>query len=299
MHVPESQMSSIRLLKTFIAVAEEGSFTAAAARVALSQSAVSLQMKALEDDLRQPLFSRQGKLVALNDGGRDFFHAAVEIVRIYENAQKHRAVESGFSGVFEIGCISSALSRLVEALVPIRADNPRLVINISTGKSHKLLEQVDRGKLDAALAVGDPARTPPDSVLTRVYGEPLILIAPAGMALGDGAQDPLALLDSDRFIRLARDDHTGQLIDRALHVLKKRPAPYFEFNSIEAIINVVRTGLGCAIVPAMRAYLWHQQKDLQVWPLPEHLERREIVLAQPRIGQGERIISRIRASLAD
>ena len=64
-------MSSIRLLKTFAAVAAEGSFAAAASQVALTQAAVGQQMRALEAELRRPLFERQGKSVVLNDAGRE------------------------------------------------------------------------------------------------------------------------------------------------------------------------------------------------------------------------------------
>ena len=63
-------MSSLRIFRTFAAVASEGSFAAAAARVALTQAAVGQQMRALEADLRRPLFTRQGKSVVLNDAGR-------------------------------------------------------------------------------------------------------------------------------------------------------------------------------------------------------------------------------------
>jgi DNA-binding transcriptional LysR family regulator len=63
-------MSSIRVLRTFAAVAGEGSFAAAAGRVALTQAAVGQQMRALEGELRRPLFERQGKTVVLNEAGR-------------------------------------------------------------------------------------------------------------------------------------------------------------------------------------------------------------------------------------
>ena len=94
-------MSSIRLLKTFLAVAAEGSFAAAAPRVALTQAAVGQQMRALESDLRRPLFERQGKVVALNAAGRallpdvslDEHRSRVEqrwvALRVSEASQRH------------------------------------------------------------------------------------------------------------------------------------------------------------------------------------------------------------------
>src|SRR3954452_15299450 len=77
-------MSSIRLLRTFAAVAAEGSFAAAAARVALTQAAVGQQMRSLEAELRRPLFGRQGKTVVLNDAGRELVPQVRRLLGLYD-----------------------------------------------------------------------------------------------------------------------------------------------------------------------------------------------------------------------
>ena len=77
-------MSSIRLLKTFLAAAGEGSFAGAAHRVALTQAAVGQQMRVLEAELRRPLFERQGKAVVLNDAGRELLPMVRRLVAQYE-----------------------------------------------------------------------------------------------------------------------------------------------------------------------------------------------------------------------
>ena len=84
-------MPSLRILRTFLAVAAEGSFTAAGQRVALTQVAVGLQMRTLENDLKRKLFARQGKLVTLNEQGRALVPIATQLVALYEQA-KHAAV---------------------------------------------------------------------------------------------------------------------------------------------------------------------------------------------------------------
>ena len=78
-------MSSLRVLRTFLAVAAEGSFTAASQRVALTQAAVGLQMRTLEVDLKRKLFTRRGKLVTLNEHGRALAPVATQIVALYEH----------------------------------------------------------------------------------------------------------------------------------------------------------------------------------------------------------------------
>lgn len=75
-------MSSIRFLRTFIAVARYGSFAAAAERVALTQAAVSMQMQALEAELKHPLFDRSGRMASLNSTGRAILPRAEQLVAL-------------------------------------------------------------------------------------------------------------------------------------------------------------------------------------------------------------------------
>ena len=91
-------MSSIRMLRTFLAVAAEGSFTAAAQRVALTQAAVGLQMRSLEEDLKRTLFTRRGKLVTLNDQGRALVPVATQIVALYEQARHGAQADAPLAG---------------------------------------------------------------------------------------------------------------------------------------------------------------------------------------------------------
>ncbi|MGL6157267.1 MAG: LysR family transcriptional regulator, partial [Ralstonia mannitolilytica] len=77
-------MSTIRFLRTFVAVARHGSFAAAAERVALTQAAVSLQMRALEAELRRDLFDRSGRTVTLNARGRALLPQAEHLLALYD-----------------------------------------------------------------------------------------------------------------------------------------------------------------------------------------------------------------------
>ena len=80
-------MPSLRILRTFLAVSTEGSFTAAGHRVGLTQVAVGLQMRTLEADLKRKLFTRAGKQVALNEQGRALVPIATQLVALYEQAK--------------------------------------------------------------------------------------------------------------------------------------------------------------------------------------------------------------------
>ena len=92
-------MSTVRFLRTFVAVARHGSFAAAAERVALTQAAVSLQMRALEAELRRDLFDRSGRTVTLNAHGRALLPQAEYLLGLYDAAGTlhHVGVTSSFS----------------------------------------------------------------------------------------------------------------------------------------------------------------------------------------------------------
>lgn len=83
-------MSTIRFLRTFVAVADHGSFAAASEQVALTQAAVSLQMRALEMELRRELFDRGGRVVALNAGGRELLPQARRMLALYDEMRLPR-----------------------------------------------------------------------------------------------------------------------------------------------------------------------------------------------------------------
>mgnify|MGYP000963307241 CR=1 FL=1 len=133
-------MSSIRLLKTFLAVAAEGSFAAAAPRVALTQAAVGQQMRALESDLRRPLFERQGKVVALNAAGRALLPDVRKLVALYDQMLMSAPASEAMAGTLHLGAIVSAARPLIEATLALKARHPGLELHVSAAKS---IEQVE------------------------------------------------------------------------------------------------------------------------------------------------------------
>src|SRR2546421_12888237 len=128
-------MSSIRLMKTFLAVAGEGSFAAAAHRVALTQAAVGQQMRTLEAELRRPLFERHGKAVVLNDAGRELVPAIRKLVSQYEQMLASPTAPESMSGTVHLGAVVSALRPLVQATLALKDRHPALDLHVSAAKS--------------------------------------------------------------------------------------------------------------------------------------------------------------------
>lgn len=270
-------MSSIRVLRTFSAVAAEGSFAAAAARVALTQAAVGQQMRALESALRRPLFERQGKAVTLNEAGRELVPQVRRLLALYDQMLAPVAAAGGIAGTVHLGAVVSAVRPLIQATLSLKARHAALELHVSAAKSIELLERVQAGELDAAIVVREPGAARPELAWTALYTEPMVLLVPR--RLEDAG--PRALLQSQPFIRFDRSQHTGRLVDRALKRLRVQPQEFLELNALESIVELVRSGLGVTLVPLLRDARWATDARLRVIELPQAEERR-VALVQRR-----------------
>lgn len=269
-------MSSIRLLRTFTAVASEGSFAAAAARVALTQAAVGQQMRALEGELRRPLFERQGKAVVLNEAGRALVPQVRRLLALYDQMLAPAREAQSMAGTVHLGAVVSAVRPLIQATLALKARHPGLDLHVSAAKSIELIERVQAGTLDAAIVVREPGARP-ELAWTALYTEPMVLLAPRKLE----EANPRALLQRQPFIRFDPSQHTGRLVERTLKRLKVKPQEFLELNALESIADLVRSGLGVSVVPLLRGARWTTEPKLRVIELPQAEERR-IAMVQRR-----------------
>jgi DNA-binding transcriptional LysR family regulator len=270
-------MSSIRILRTFTVVAAEGSFAAAAARVSLTQAAVGQQMRALEAELRRPLFERQGKAVVLNEAGRALVPQVRRLLAQYDQLLAPPAEADAMAGTVNMGGVVSAVRPLIQATLRLKARYPALELHVSAAKSIELVERVAAGDLDAAVVVREPGSNRPDLAWTPLYGEAMVLLVPRKLE-----EAPLrTLLQSQPFIRFDPSQHTGRLVERTLKRLRARPQEYLELNALETMVELVRSGLGITLVPLLRDARWQADAKLRVIEIPQAEERR-IALVQRR-----------------
>lgn len=269
-------MSSLRLLRTFLAVAAEGSFAAAAQRVALTQAAVGQQMRTLEAELRRPLFEREGKSVVLGEAGRALVPQAHRLVAQYDQMLSAPSPEA-MSGTVHLGAIVSAVRPLIQATLALKERHPQLDMHVSAAKSMDLLARVQSGALDAAIAVREPGTSRGELAWSPLYSEPMVLLVPRNMALAPAR----TLLASQPFVRFDRSQHTGELVERTLRRLRAKPREIIELNAIESIVDLVRSGLGVALLPQLRESRWASDPKLQVLAL-EDAEERKVALVQRR-----------------
>lgn len=265
-------MSTLRFLRTFAAVARYGSFALAAEHMALTQSAVSMQMRALEEEFDHALFDRAGRSIALNTMGLTLLPYAQQILAQYDAMRMLSAGLEAPIGPVTIGTVESAVSALAEAVTQIKAAQPRLEVRIMTAKSIELAERVDTGDIDCAVLVEAPGRLPARARCTPLYREPIVVLAPANLKSASVRE----LLEGERFLRFDATQRTGAVIDRALRRERIKVSTFLELSSLEGLVALVRQGVGVTVVPLLRRSTWNHEDALRVVPLPGETEYRSV-----------------------
>ncbi len=297
MTLDSTAMSSIRTLRSFLAVARLGSFAAAGKDIGLTAAAVGQQIRALEDELRKSLFDRSGRAVVLNTAGRGMVGPVQELVARYE-ALAAAEGDAALSGTVVMGALVSALmGAFADSLWALTRQHPALEVTLFAGQSADFAARVERGELDAAVVTQPPMRLPAQLVWTALYTEPMVLIVPAKPHFtlpADGA----AALAQCPFLRFDRQTWTGHLVDEALAQCGAAVATRMELNSLEAIVALVRQGFGVSIVPQLANLNWARDRALRIVPLPGVDVSRSVGLLERRRHSRERVTEAIKAYFA-
>lgn len=144
------------VLRTFVAIAETGSFSAAADAVARTPSAVSMQMKKLETQLGRELFARQGRGVTLAPGGEELLAYAKRLIRLNEETVAH-FLAPPLEGSVRLGTPDDFATRfLPEALARFACAFPRVRTEVVCDMSVNLIPKLDAGELDMTLITREP-----------------------------------------------------------------------------------------------------------------------------------------------
>jgi len=235
---------NLRQLRTLVAIAEQGSFTAAGNAVGLSHSAISLHVKALEQELGIALVDRAQRPPRLTARGVALVEQARRMAALVDEIRALGS-DQALAGSLAVGVVPTAMVHLLPpALARLRALHPKLAIRVRTGLSSELAQAVHMAELDVAV-VTRPDIAPEGLALHRIAREPLVVIAPP-----DTTEDSdTDLIAAHPFIWFSRKTWAGQQIERLLHARGLRPREAMEVDSLEAIEALVGHGLGVSVVP--------------------------------------------------
>lgn len=243
----------LKELKTFVHVARYGTFSGAGQHSGLSQSAVSAQMRVLEESLGVRLFDRSGRAAVMNAAGRHALPLAEQILALYGQMALPTAA-GDWQGELRIGAIASVQTGLLPEVLPsFRVAAPKVELKLVPGVSLGLMSQVDAGELDLALLIKPPFDLPKELLEIPLLSEPFVLITPLSVE-GD---DLHRILTEQPFVRYDRTSFGGRLVSRFLREQQLHVRDTLELDELEAIVRMVECGLGVSLIP--KAGLWLQR----------------------------------------
>ena len=295
-----------RLLRYFIAVAEERHFSRAAERLHISQPPLSYAIRQLESTLGVQLLERTSRHVALTEAGRVLYREAQALLRQSEAVGTLvQRVDAGLRGRLRIGFVGSMLYRgLPDLLASMRAALPEVEHVLTELNSHDQLEAVRRGELDLGFIHANPA---PGEVRTLdLVAEPFVLCLPDTDPLAQRRRVALRALAKHDFILFARETspsyHETVLalcVNAGFH-----PVIRHEVRHWLSVAALVSQGLGVSIVPACLARSGlagtrfmafdHQARSVSqaIWStqVDSPLLRTAVGLVRKHYGAGKRLV---------
>ncbi|MDB6169396.1 MAG: transcriptional regulator, LysR family [Verrucomicrobia bacterium] len=272
----------IRHLRSFLAVAEHLHFGRAAQEIHLSQPALSVQIRALEDAIRTPLFVRNRRRTLLTPAGELLREDARDILaRVEVAGLRAQRADRGHVGIIRIGIISTAAALLLPpVLLRFRQLYPEVVFDLENILTAKQITHLQERRLDIGFV-----RMPivADGIdLTLIHEEPFILIVPASHPLAKKAHLRLKDLEGADMVLYTRNkapsfrDQIVGMLDRA-HI---KPNIIQEAGEMYTLVSLVAAGLGISILP--KSVELYRIPGVVIRALPSRLPHAQIALAAHR-----------------
>src|SRR5690349_9309944 len=270
----------IDLLRSFAAVADTGSFTAAAGLVARTQSAVSMQVQRLEETLGRRVFERSSRSLALTNDGEVLLDYARRMLALNDESLR-RIARPPVTGRARLGVTEYFVPNEVpRILARFAAAHPGVQLDVRMGLSRDLRVELDAGRLDAAIV-----RLDASSKADPIWKEPQHWVAAEGLEIGKGAV-PLVVLPPGCVLR-----------EFAIEAFKRQKREWrlaYTGSSMTSVQAAVLAGLGVAIVSESTVVPGMRILRGRGWPDPGALEfavlkgagaRDEIVVALESIAR--------------
>jgi DNA-binding transcriptional LysR family regulator len=240
----------IRQIRAFVAIAEAGTFTAGALRVHVTQAAISMQIRQLEQEIGAKVFVRAPRHVILTEAGEHLLRRARHILREHDAALDEVAELAGAErGRLRIGSASAMVltDQLPAILKELRKQHPAADISVSSGTSEALVDQILAGELDIAFV-----SLPVDvrGIKTeRLSDDQLVAIASPQHKLAKQKTISAYTLAGEKLILGERGGNTRRLIDQFFAQAGVTLRVAMELSRQQAIRRMVEEDMGVGIVP--------------------------------------------------
>ncbi|MGB2753363.1 MAG: LysR family transcriptional regulator [Pyrinomonadaceae bacterium] len=235
----------IRQLKAFLAIAEAKTFTAGAKMVNVTQAAISMQIRQLEDEVGLPLFTRTPRRVILTEAGEHLLERARRMLREHDAAVAEIAELGGVEhGRLRIGSASAefAAVQLPHILHALKVTYPNSELSVSAGTSQTLVDKIMHGETDIAF-VSLPVEN--SSITTDLlFSDEIVAIAHPKHPLAKKRSITASELAEEKLILGERGGNTRRMIDDFFNDANVRPNIVMELSRQEAINQMVENDLG-------------------------------------------------------
>ncbi|MDR7103627.1 LysR substrate-binding domain-containing protein [Croceicoccus sp. BE223] len=236
--MPSTRNLDLDLLRSFVTIAELGSFTAAGERLGRTQSTVSLQVKRLEDSLGRRVFDRTPRSLELTDDGRQLLGPARQLLRL-NDATMAQLLEPDIAGRVRLGVPEDfATAHLPAVLSAFTSAHPLVELEVTCDLTLNLMKQFHAGAFDFVLVKREPAARLEG---VRVWREPLVWVARDRDAVEGMAIIPLVVSPEPCVYRKRATD--------ALEAIGREWRVSYTSTSLAGSISAVAEGLGIAVLP--------------------------------------------------
>ena len=239
----------IRQLITFIKVVQLESFSKAAEDLGYSQSAVTVQIRLLEEELGARLFDRLGKRISLTAQGSQFLTYAHNILDEVNRAKLSLGDDTDYSNPIHIGTIESlCFSKLPPILHYFREHYPKVAIRVTTASPEELIEMMEHNQVDLIYILDEP-RYNNNWYKAMESREEVVFVASPDFPLAGRRNLHLEDLLPGPFFLTERDANYRRVLDRYLASRQIVLSPFLEISNTEFIIKMIRENHGLSYLP--------------------------------------------------
>lgn len=242
----------LRQFKYLISIAEEGTFTAAAEKLYISQSALSQQVKSMESELGVPLFDRSRNRLQFTDAGELLHKRAMRIVKEVDEAKTAiDELEQLYRGTLRIGVVQTVNAYLIPPVVSsFSAEFPNIQLRIHELSATEVEEKLYRHELDLGISF-KPADYP-ELQFEQLFEEELLLIVNPTHALAGKEWIKVKSLDKQKLMLLSEDYCTRRIWNRCAIEAGAKPDVHIEMNTIGGLLSALETNtIAGTILPAL------------------------------------------------
>jgi DNA-binding transcriptional LysR family regulator len=283
----------LRQLEIIRAIADSGSFTAAGAKLHVSQSAISRQILLLEEELGEPVFHRIGRRIRITPAGESLLQLSHRVFQdLQDTVSAISDKQESLKGTMRlVGGMTVCLYVFPALLAELRRVHPHLDMKITVGSGERSIAMLRSGAGDLGLITLPVEAT--DLVSLPVLEEELLLVTYPSHPLAKKKTITPADLNRQHFILFETGSITRKLVEEFFASEKIKPEIVMETENVEIIKAMVRHGLGISIVPWQAAAADVRSKQLFCSRIAGHALKRQTGWLYPKMSRLPRTVSEV------